>query len=112
MTLTPADRQRLAEMRQAAEQADERLPWEARNRRGSSEIVLLDGVMFGRVVLAEVHETRTDPDKFNRKAIAAHIASASPERVLWLLDLVERMTPMPRCSICRSDDCRQDHACE
>jgi hypothetical protein len=144
--LTPDDRQRLAEMRQAAAQAT---PWRFLWRALASQ--------------ATYGLSSTAPDtvlwRAPRLEDAAHIASASPDRVLWLLDLVERMAgpgwkdayklcvcghtllihqhtephrckvegcaceawsespprlpvASPRCSICRSDDCRQDHACE
>jgi hypothetical protein len=102
--LTHDDRQRLAEMRQAAAQADSPSPWVSVGGSGVSD------TWYGQVRTADDEGcVVAEVDCIND---CAHIASASPDRVLWLLDLVERMAPMPRCSICRSDDCRQDHACE
>jgi hypothetical protein len=103
--LTPDDRQRLAEMRQAAEQATQG-PYAYAMSGPQPTVHTLSGT-----VVCDLYRGYDLPAG-QPEANAAHIASASPDRVLWLLDLVERMTPMPRCSICRSDDCRQDHACE
>jgi len=83
--LTPDDRQRLAEMRQAAEQAfngewyiDGRYGERAQSIRVRGYDYMLPVALFGRVCGFKDEN-------------ATHIASASPERVLWLLDLVERM---------------------
>ena len=76
----------LARLRALAEKAHEGHPWKARHSSDESEVILDDGIKFGRCVVAVVAGTLSRDQPSNARALADFMAAFDPPQALALLD--------------------------